>query len=452
MEPQPRTNHDQDPLYPPRFTPPHAHVMQRECPRGEPASFEQRPVPPTYLGQGIFTSNPETNPADPNVPDPVELAKLKMDDHDAQDKYRSLEERLKAIEGAKTFSALSAKELSLVPDLVLPLKFKFPDFEKYDRTRCSKAHLVMFCWNMTGYVNEDKLLIHCFQVNLVRSALRWYNQLSRERIQSWKDLASSFCEQYKHVSDMVPDRLTLQIMEKKPTETFRQYAQRWRDISAQVEPPLTKTEVTVLFINTFKASFYDKLVGSATKDFTDIVISGELIENAIKSGRIEGFESSKRAAPVKKKEAEAHIVGTENHHTSNPYPVQPRPRYHPPPNFYYPPQNPYYQAPPPYPVYATDNQRPFAMFPPNTMPTQGQPKNEQRPTRSNPEKPQFTLIPVSYGELYLKLLEKQLISPHYMAPLKPPYPKWYDPNASCMYHAGNQGHSTENFLAFKRRV
>ncbi|XP_016747454.1 uncharacterized protein [Gossypium hirsutum] len=39
-----------------------------------------------------------------------------------------------------------------------------------------------------------------------------------------------------------------------------------------------------------------------------------------------------------------------------------------------------------------------------------------------------------------------------MAPLKPPYPKWYDPNASCMYHAENHGHSTENCLAFKKRV
>ncbi|XP_052477091.1 uncharacterized protein LOC128032528 [Gossypium raimondii] len=39
-----------------------------------------------------------------------------------------------------------------------------------------------------------------------------------------------------------------------------------------------------------------------------------------------------------------------------------------------------------------------------------------------------------------------------MTPLKPPYPKWYDPNASCMYHAENQGHSTENCLTFERRV
>ncbi len=205
---------------------------------------------------------------------------------------------------------------------------------------------------------------------------------------------------------MVPDRLTLQMMEKKATETFRQYAQRWRDISAQVEPPLTKTEITVLFINTLKAPYYDKLVGSATKDFADIVISGELIENAIKSGRMEGSDSSKRSVPTKKKEAEAHMVGTESQCTPNPYPVQPRPHYRPPSNFYFPPQSPHYQAHLSYPVYAMNNQRPFTMLPPNAMPTQSQPKAEQRPARPNFERPQFTPIPVSYGELYPKLLEK----------------------------------------------
>ena len=87
------------------------------------------------------------------------------------------------------------------------------------------------------------------------------------------------------------------MMEKKPTESFRQYAQRWRDISAQVEPLLTKKKITILFINTLKAPFYDKLVGSATKDFADIVISGELIENAINNGRMESPESSKGQYP-----------------------------------------------------------------------------------------------------------------------------------------------------------
>ncbi|XP_040967902.1 uncharacterized protein [Gossypium hirsutum] len=339
VEPQSRVNLDQDPPYPPGFTPPHAHATQRG------------PADPLF----------------PDLDDPAEIARLKLDDHDAKEKYRSLEERLKAIEGTEVFSVLNAKELSLVPDLVLPPKFKVPDSEKYDGTRCPKAHLIMFCQKMTGYVNEDKLIIHCFQDSLVGSALRWYNQLNRERIRSWKDLASTFCEQYKHVSDMVHDRMTLQMMKKKLTETFKQYAQRWRDISAQVEPSLTKTEITVLFINTLKAPFYNKLVGSATKDFVNIVISGELIENAIKSGRMKGSDSSRRAALIKKRKPETHMVGAGSRYTPNPYSNQPRPRYHLSPNIYFPLQNSYYQAPPPsYPVYATNNHRPIATFPQNT--------------------------------------------------------------------------------------
>ncbi|KAA3477880.1 hypothetical protein EPI10_011738 [Gossypium australe] len=435
--------------HPPGFTPPHGVWPQKEF-----TGLEHPPVPsPASLGQGVFASSHGTNPADPIVPDlddPMELAKLKTKDRDAQDKYKDLEERLRAIEGTRVSSAMSAKKLSLVPGLVLPPKFKAPDFEKYDGTRCLKAHLTMFYRKIAGHEDEDKLLIHCFQESLIGSALRWYNQLGRERIQSWDDLATTFCEQYKHVSDIAPDRLTLQMMEKKPSETFRQYAQRWRDASVQVEPPLTKTEITVLFINTLKAPFYDKLVGNATKDFANVVISGELIENGIRNGMMEGSESSKR--PVKKKEPETHMVGTENHYAPNPYPIQPRPQFRPPPNLYFPPQNLYYQTPPPYPVYTADVQRPLTIFSPNTMTASSQPKSEPRPTRSNPEKPQFAPIPMTYGELCPKLLEKQLIAPHYIAPLKPPYPKWYDPNASCMYHAGNRGHSTDNCLAFKRKV
>ncbi|XP_052487927.1 uncharacterized protein LOC128041677 [Gossypium raimondii] len=36
--------------------------------------------------------------------------------------------------------------------------------------------------------------------------------------------------------------------------------------------------------------------------------------------------------------------------------------------------------------------------------------------------------------------------------LQPPYPKWYDANAQCDYHAGTTGHSIENCTAFKRLV
>ena len=39
-----------------------------------------------------------------------------------------------------------------------------------------------------------------------------------------------------------------------------------------------------------------------------------------------------------------------------------------------------------------------------------------------------------------------------MIPIQPPYPKWYDSNALCDYHARGAGHSTENCLALKRKT
>ena len=43
------------------------------------------------------------------------------------------------------------------------------------------------------------------------------------------------------------------------------------------------------------------MVGSVTKKFADIVISGEMIENAINSGKIEGVEAQKKKLSRRKK-------------------------------------------------------------------------------------------------------------------------------------------------------
>ncbi|KAA3462589.1 hypothetical protein EPI10_029062 [Gossypium australe] len=115
---------------------------------------------------------------------------------------------------------IDAKDLSLVPDLVLPPKFKTLEFEKYNGTSCPEAHITMFYQRMTGY---------------------------------------TFMKQYSHVTDMTPDRITLQNIEKKQNESF-----------------------------------------SATKIFPNIVMSGEMIEKAIRSGKIYAGENAKRSAPRKK--------------------------------------------------------------------------------------------------------------------------------------------------------
>ena len=106
---------------------------------------------------------------------------------------------------------------------------------------------------------------------------------------------------------MSPDRITVQNMEKKPSESFRQYAQRWREVAIQVQPPLLEKETTMLFINTLNAHFINHMLESATKSFSYIVMSGEMIKNAIRCGKIEARENAKKTAPMKKEHEENNV-------------------------------------------------------------------------------------------------------------------------------------------------
>ncbi|KAL4278184.1 hypothetical protein GQ457_03G010310 [Hibiscus cannabinus] len=89
---------------------------------------------------------------------------------------------------------------------------------------------------------------------------------------------------------MVPSRIVLQDMEPRSNESFRQYARRWRDVAAQVQPPLLKSEVTPMFVETLTSPFYDHMLNHATKDFADMVLNGEIILAAIRSGRLKQEE------------------------------------------------------------------------------------------------------------------------------------------------------------------
>ncbi|KAK8619532.1 hypothetical protein V6N13_133488 [Hibiscus sabdariffa] len=320
-----------------------------------------------------------------------------------------LEDKVKNVD---VFPRMDARELSLVPDLELPPKFKMPDFEKYNGTSCPKAHITMFVRRMTGHINNDPLLIHCFQDSLTGSAAKWYNQLSRTKINSWNDLAQAFVRQYNHVTDITPDRVTLQNMEKKSNERFRQYAQRWRDVAAQVQPPLLEKETAMLFVGTLKKPFLSHMIGSATKDFSDIVMIGEMIENAIRSGKIETDEGYKRSNP-RKKEGEVSNTG----------------------------------------VYSAGFSKHVTVGQPKATPHNGQTSSKQGVnTRAKREDVQYTPIPVTYGELYKNLYDAHVVSPFYLTPLQLPYPKWYDPKVQCDYHAGITGHSIENCTGFKNMV
>ena len=51
---------------------------------------------------------------------------------------------MRAIEGGGDYAFADMAELCLVPNIVIPLKFKVLDFDKYKGTTCPKNHLRMY--------------------------------------------------------------------------------------------------------------------------------------------------------------------------------------------------------------------------------------------------------------------------------------------------------------------
>jgi len=203
---------------PPNYSPPYEGQVEHEqppplisvnpsgAPANQPESIRLQP------NADITGTNVEGLVV-PTVIQPVVQARvlqgMSHDAEEAKNKLEFLEERLKAIEGGDSFGFGNAAGLCLVPDVVIPPKFKVPEFEKYRGALCLKNHLTMYCRKMAARAGDEKLLIHFFQDSLAGTALSWYMHLEPARIRSWNDLVDTFLKQYKYNVDMAPDRLQL---------------------------------------------------------------------------------------------------------------------------------------------------------------------------------------------------------------------------------------------------
>ena len=144
----------------------------------------------------------------------------------------------------------------------------------------------MYARNMSTQTDNHQLLIHYFQDNLTGAALKWYMGLDGAKIRTFNDLGEAFVRQYKYNVDMAPDRDQLRAMSQKDKESFKEYAQRWREIAAQIFPPLEEKEMTKIFLKTLSSFYYDRMIASAPSDFTEMVNMGTRLEKAIREGRL----------------------------------------------------------------------------------------------------------------------------------------------------------------------
>ncbi|KAH1242347.1 hypothetical protein GmHk_07G019697 [Glycine max] len=212
-----------------------------------------------------------------------------------------------------------------------------------------------------------------------------------------------------------PDEVHEDHQEYAKGETFKEYAQRWRDLAAQVALPMVEREMITMMVDTLPVFYYEKLVGYMPSNFADLVFAREKIEVGLKRGKFDYVSSTsthaKRVAATgaKRKEGDTHAVTLvptwvkppqtshgihqyAQHHlsfsaragnSSNSAPVQPKA----------PIQREAPQAPAPTTTRPAVNSNAMRNFPPKPI-------------------PEFTPLPMTYEDLLPSLIANQMTVQH----------------------------------------
>ncbi|KAH1198635.1 hypothetical protein GmHk_18G052175 [Glycine max] len=195
---------------------------------------------------------------------------------------------------------------------------------------------------------------------------------------------------------------------------------------------------------------------AAPKDLSQApTFEGQLppIESGLRKGKFEYASNNNKRAPVvgvRKKEGDAHSVTTAPTWMKAPQNIQ----------------SSYQPNPPNFLIRAGNSLRTQVKEPPaaERAPAQRTALAAPRPINNTapgvsykypqhpPPKDNFSPIPMAYSELWPSLLENHLVVAIPGKVFQPPYPKWYDPGAKCVYHSGAPGHNIDSCIPFKYKV
>ena len=119
----------------------------------------------------------------------------------------TLVEKLCIIKSSSVHGSVDLDSLTNFLQVVMPPKFKAPEFVKYDGTGDPCVHLCMLCQKMAPCGDNHPLICQIFPDSLIGPAATWYVRL--EKTSSWRKMVNSFLEYYSFNSGTAPDRTVL---------------------------------------------------------------------------------------------------------------------------------------------------------------------------------------------------------------------------------------------------
>ncbi|KAM3357045.1 hypothetical protein P3S68_023759 [Capsicum galapagoense] len=400
----------------------------------EAPTFDHYALEPIFKSTGPYDC-PQLLEFPPNTEKPF----MTEEQEEIARKLRSLELTMKNLQGLGGYKSVSYKDLCMFPGVHLLLGFKMLKFEKYDGHGDLVAHLRRYCNQLMGTGRKEELLMAYFGESLSGLASEWFVDQDIDKWNNWDDLANEFVQQFQYNMELIPDEKSLTGIKKKNTESFREYAIRWREQAARVKPPMKESKIVEVFIQAQDETYYQHLLPTFGKPFIEVLKMGEMIEDGIRTGRIVSFATLKGTTQAIQK-GSGSVAGKKNEEDASAIIVgqqawarEPYRRYLRAQTQVYgqvrqnPSQNPLYSIPPsPYQVY---NVQPYVQPPsyphwrtltlpsypptPHTYRTPSRPGFQFKPTNEMRQKSRdsFTPIGESYASLFQRLVQQGMITP-----------------------------------------
>ncbi|XP_070022242.1 uncharacterized protein [Nicotiana sylvestris] len=135
----------------------------------------------------------------------------------------------------------------------------------FDGTGDPKVHLRNYCDKLVGIRKDKKIWMKLFLRSLIGDALSWYIRQNLKKWSNWVSMASNFMDRFRLNTENTPDVFYIQNLKKKPTESFCEYATRWRSEAAKVRPSLDEEEMNKFFVRAQDPQCYKRLMVNPIK-------------------------------------------------------------------------------------------------------------------------------------------------------------------------------------------
>ncbi|XP_070054894.1 uncharacterized protein [Nicotiana tomentosiformis] len=201
-------------------------------------------------------------------------------------KIKSLEQNIKNIQGLGGNKIASFSDLRMFPHIHLPPGFKTPKFEKYDGHGDPIAHLKRHCNQLRGEGGKEELMIDYFGESIVWVVSEWFIDQDISHWHALDDMAQAFVKHIQYNINIAPDRNSLSNMKKSPTESFREYAIKWREKAARFKSPMDNHELITFFLEAQEPDYFQNMMSAMGRPFVEAIKIGEMVENGINTGRI----------------------------------------------------------------------------------------------------------------------------------------------------------------------